>query len=144
MLYVTLKHLVNALRQNKEIYTGYKPQNWVFNDDYEKELAEYCNISVDLYFGISTKDLRKLRLQFASLHKFPEKLNETELAREDWLAVFLRRNQELSRTFPGPTNFNRVNVGKFFDNLSAVITQVCLRTALHIVESARKQFINCT
>jgi hypothetical protein len=109
MLYVTLKHLVNALRQNKEIYTGYKPQNSVFNDDYEKELAEYCNISVDLYFGISTKDLRKLRLQFASLHKFPEKLNETELAREDWLAVFLRPNQELSLHAPQPTSLSRAH-----------------------------------
>lgn len=129
MCHVTLYRFVKALRENKTPKTGYNPYNRVFNEEHEKQLVQYCKMSVDLYFGLSTKDLRKLAFQFASQNhlSYPEKWDQVGLATEDWLAAFLRRNPDLSLRTPQATslnramNFNRVNVDKFFDNLATVM-----------------------
>ncbi|KAB0795832.1 hypothetical protein PPYR_09893, partial [Photinus pyralis] len=129
MCHVTLTRYVRSLRQNEKRRVGYNPHNRVFDEEREKQLVQYCKTSVDLYFGLTTKDLRKLVFQFATMNnlKFPEKWKESELASEDWLIAFMRRNPSLTLRTPQATslnramNFNKVNVGKFFDNLASVM-----------------------
>lgn len=129
MCHVTLYRYVKALRENKEAKVGYNPHNRVFDEEQERQLVRYCKNSVDLYFGLSTKDLRKLAFQFANQNKlkYPQKWTQTGLASEDWLIAFLRRNPDLVLRTPQATslnramNFNQVNVEKFFDNLATVM-----------------------
>jgi transposase len=129
MCHVTLSRYINKQRDNLVPKVGYNPHNKVFSVKHEQVLVEYCKTSAKLYYGLTTKDLRKLAYQFAVQNdlKFHEKWNETELASEDWLTAFLRRNPQLSLRTPQATslaramNFNRANVDKFFDNLSTVM-----------------------
>jgi len=129
MCHVSLNRFVNALRNNLEPKVGYNPYNRVFTPEQESQLVKYCEKTVDLYFGLTTKDLRKLAFQFASANRlnYPQKWNEVEQASEDWLAAFLRRNPHLTLRTPQATslaramNFNRENVSNFFNKLSTVL-----------------------
>lgn len=124
MCHVSLNRFVNALRNNLQPNVGYNPHNRVFTAEQELQLVKYCEKTVDLYFGLTTKDLRKLAFQFASANRlnYPQKWNEVEQASEDWLAAFLRRNSRLTLRTPQATslaramNFNRENVSNFLIN----------------------------
>lgn len=129
MCHVSLYRYVKSLRENLQPRVGYNPHNRVFNEEQELQLAKYCERAVDLYFGLTTKDLRKLAFQFAYCNNlsYPEKWNMTEHASEDWLIAFMRRNPNLSLRTPQATslsramNFNRENVSNFFNKLSSVL-----------------------
>lgn len=90
MCHVTLHRYVRALRENKVPHCGYNPHNKIFNEEKEKQLVQYCKKSVNFYFGLTAKDLRKLAYQFASQNnlKHPIKWTQSGLASEDWLVVF--------------------------------------------------------
>ncbi|KAB0803453.1 hypothetical protein PPYR_00423 [Photinus pyralis] len=129
MCHVSLNCFVNALRNNLQPKVGYNPYNRVFTAEQESQLVKYCEKTVDLYFGLTTRDLRKLAFQFASANRlnYPQKWNEVEHASEDWLCAFLRRNSHLTHRTPQATslaramNFNRENVSNFFNKLATVL-----------------------
>lgn len=129
MCHVSLNRFVKAVKSNKLPKVGYHPHNKVFTSEQEKQLCDYCEASAKLYFGISPKDLRKLSYQFAKQNKckFSEGWENTQMASEDWLTAFLKRNPNLSIRTPESTslsramNFNRENVNTFFDNLADVL-----------------------
>lgn len=129
MCHVTLYRFVSALKNNTIPTTGYKPYNKVFTREQEEQLSQYCEDSAKLYFGLSPKELRKLAYQFAKQIdcKFPNGWELKQMASEDWLTAFLKRNNKLSIRTPESTslaramNFNRENVKKFFDNLAMVM-----------------------
>ncbi|KAJ8956452.1 hypothetical protein NQ318_010766 [Aromia moschata] len=129
MRHVSLRRFVIAKKNNKNPQVGYHPHNKVFTFEQERELVDYCTTSSKLYFELSPKDLRKLAYQFVQKNgcTFPTGWKELQMASEDWLTAFLKRNPSLSIRTPESTssaramNFNRENVSKFFDNLAGVL-----------------------
>lgn len=109
--------------------TGYKPHTRVFNDDQELLLETYLKSAADLYYGLTTRDVRKLAFECARRYylKMPSKWSEMELAGVDWLDGFMKRHRSLSIRCPEATslaramNFNKPNVSRFFDNLASVL-----------------------
>lgn len=124
--HVSLRRFIIAKKNQENPQVGYRPHNKVFTSVQEQQLCNYCRSCSKLYFGLAPKDLRKLAYQFANKNgcKIPKGWAKTEMASEDWLTAFLRRNPQLSIRTPESTslarcmNFNEVNVNKFFDNLT--------------------------
>nr|XP_042911567.1 MFS-type transporter clz9-like [Parasteatoda tepidariorum] len=126
--HVTLSRFVKSMKNNEKPASGYKPHSKVFDTAQELILCKYVLDAADLYYGLTTKDVRKLAYQCAVTYqlKFPDNWSEFEMAGIDWLRGFLKRCPNLSLRKPEPTslaramNFNRNNVNSFFNNLSDV------------------------
>ncbi|XP_034093201.1 uncharacterized protein LOC117560459 [Gymnodraco acuticeps] len=94
-------------------------------------LRDYLMEAADLYYGLSSKEVRKFAYELAKNYEcnFPQTWAGKEMAGADWLTTFLKRHPTLSIRRPQATSlslatsFNRTNVNKFFDNLSAVLTK---------------------
>lgn len=129
MCHVSLNRFVKAKKGNLNPVVGYRPHNKVFSTEQEQQLGQYVQSAAKLYFGLSPKELRKLAYQFARSNNcnYPENWNNLELASEDWLTAFLKRNPSLSIRTPESTslaramNFNKENVRKFYQNLATVL-----------------------
>lgn len=88
----------------------------------ENELADYLIHQSKLYFGLSTKEVRRLAYEFAVKNNVTVRNNwiKDEMASADWLTGFLKRHQTLSLRTPESTSlsratsFNRTNVNNFF------------------------------
>ncbi|KAL4719587.1 hypothetical protein ACJJTC_010640 [Scirpophaga incertulas] len=52
--------------QEETIRMGYVAHNRVFTDDQERQLSKYLIRCADIYFGLSTKEVRKLALNLPS------------------------------------------------------------------------------
>lgn len=129
MCHVSLNRFVNAVRENRNPVVGYRPHNKVFSIEQEQQLGQYVESAAKLYFGLSPRELRKLGFQFARLNNcnYPQNWNNLEMASEDWLTAFLKRNPTISIRTPESTslaramNFNKENVKKFYSNLATVL-----------------------
>lgn len=102
----------------------------VFNADLEKELASFVKDMESRFFGLTTKDLRRLAYDLAEHNKLQHKFNnDTKMAGRIWLDNFLKRNPDLSLRKPEPTSaaraagFNQVVVNKFFDLLTDLVAK---------------------
>lgn len=92
----------------------------------ETSLCKYLTKSNDMYFGLSTKQVRGLAYDLAKKLGFsvPETWERCSMAGIDWMNGFLRRQPELSVRKPQATSlarataFNRHNVGAFYDKLN--------------------------
>lgn len=126
--HVSLHRYVKSIRNNTRPHVGYWAHNKVFSVQQEEELGRYVENAAKLYFGLSTKEMRKLSYQFASANKlkYPKTWDISQMASKYWLTAFLKRNAYLSiRTAESTSlaramNFNRENVRLFFDNLARV------------------------
>ncbi|KAB0805686.1 hypothetical protein PPYR_02656 [Photinus pyralis] len=133
--YQTLQRFCKKKRvQNNEgmeqaITVGYKRNRQVLPDEMEIELAGYLIEQSKLYFGLSTKEVRRLAYEFAVKNNVPVRPNwvENEMASADWLTGFLKRHQTLSLRTPEATSlsrstsFNKKNVDTFFSLLQDVL-----------------------
>ena len=89
----------------------------------------YLKRASDIYYGLSTTELRKLAYQFADHLKkqIPTAWKSKKIAGVDWLYSFMRRHRDLSIRQPQATSlsratsFNPHNVSAFFDNVEKVI-----------------------
>ena len=96
----------------------------VFSEAQESEFESYIKKAVDIYFGLSPKDVRVLAFQCAKKFniKMPSTRKEKKCAGSDWLNGFLKRHPSLSIRVPEPTSFaratsfNRENVKIFSTN----------------------------
>ncbi|XP_018366330.1 PREDICTED: uncharacterized protein LOC108763322 [Trachymyrmex cornetzi] len=87
------------------------------NDREEDKLEKYLLTCNDIYFGLSSKEVRKLAYQYAVAikAKFPETWTKNMMAGPDWFSKFIKRNEELSIRTPEATSlaratsFNRTN-----------------------------------
>ncbi|XP_043468651.1 uncharacterized protein LOC122502578 [Leptopilina heterotoma] len=108
---------------------GYAAHNKVFTDSQEKILSNYLLRSCDIYFGLSSREIRKLAFEMAVVYNLerPSKWDENKSAGIYWFKSFMLRNPELSvRTAQGEslsraTSFNRINVDAFYDNLKSIM-----------------------
>jgi hypothetical protein len=141
------------LRKNENSKTFYKPLNWAFHSKQEEVIRYYVKRAADPYYGLSTRDLRRLAYQCAVHNKlkFPRKWCESETAGTYWLNAFLKINPSLSIRRPKATslaratNLNRANVDIFFDNISNVLHQNephnvynADETVVHIIQAPNK------
>ena len=100
----------------------YRP---VFSEHMEKALVEYIlEVSVRFY-GMTSVQLRQLAFEFAERNQLRHNFDRSaRAAGADWLAGFLKRNQEISLRMPEMMSlarmqgFNQVQVKKFFDLLT--------------------------
>lgn len=117
----------NELEQN--VSMGYVAHNKVFNDDQERQLAKYLMRCADIYFGLSTREVRKFAYELAVKYNLraPSTWLENKMAGEEWFRSFIKRNPELSvraaqaTSLSRATSFNRTNVNAFYDNLQIVM-----------------------
>lgn len=103
--------------------------NRIFSTSQEKELKEYIKECALKFYGLSTKDVRRVAYQMAKINNInvPELWKKDEMAGFEWLRLFRRRSPDLSLKKPEAcslaraTSFNRENVSKFFENLKNVM-----------------------
>lgn len=100
---------------------GRKP---VFNKDQEKALAARVINLANMFYGITITDLRRLAFSVAEELKISHNFNkETQMAGEDWVSGFRKRNPQISLRKPSATSlsrvigFNKSEVDLFFNNL---------------------------
>lgn len=107
---------------------GYRAANKVFTNEQEKELSNYLIRCADIYFGLSTKEVRKLAFEMTVKYNLskPSNWDENQMAGEEWFRAFMLRNPELSvrtaqaTSLARATSFNKTNVSAFYDNLEKV------------------------
>ncbi|XP_071563109.1 uncharacterized protein [Temnothorax nylanderi] len=95
----------------------------------ESTLVEYLAHCNEMYFGLSTKEMRGLAFDFAKKLnlKVPASWEAARMAGEDWLTNFLKRHRTLSirkpeaRSLTRDTSFNRTNVERFFALLKSML-----------------------
>lgn len=85
--------------QVQNVSMGYVAHNKVFNEDQERQLAKYLMRCADIYFGLSTKEVRKIAFELTVKYnlKAPSTWLENEMAGEEWFRSFMKRNAELSK-----------------------------------------------
>ena len=104
---------------------GYKRHHQVFDDALEALLVEYLLKASDIYYGLTSDEVRKMAYELAKKNNLPYPSNweDKKKAGEEWLVGFMSRNKKLSLRKPQPTSlarasaFNKSNVEAFFDNL---------------------------
>ena len=115
--------LRDRLQNNK--FGGPSPgPHCIFTKDQEKEICDHALLLSNLYYGISREDLCSLAYEYATQNGIPN--NFKKKAGKDWYYGFMERNPKLSLRTPEGTSlnrviaFNRLAVGKFFNNLITV------------------------
>ncbi|XP_028172047.1 uncharacterized protein LOC114361250 [Ostrinia furnacalis] len=114
---------------NEDEGMGYKAHNRVFNEDQEREFSKYLIRCADIYFGLPTKEVRKLAYELTMKYNLsrPRTWEDNRMAGEEWFRMFMKRNPELSvraaqaTSLSRATSFNKTNVDVFYDNLSIVM-----------------------
>ncbi|XP_063729946.1 uncharacterized protein LOC134881091 isoform X1 [Eleginops maclovinus] len=113
----------------EEIRTGYWTPRRVFTAEQEAILSNYLKTAADMFYGLCTKEVRRLAYLLAVRYgcQYPGTWDEPGLAGRDWLMGFLHRQPTLSIRRPQATSlarnihFNRHNVSLFFNNLDEVL-----------------------
>lgn len=111
------------------ITMGYNSAKKVFTTAQETEIVAYAIKSADIYYGLTSKDLRKLAYDLTVRYELsrPTTWDENEMAGVEWFRAFLDRHPELSvrcaqaTSLSRATSFNKKNVNDFFDNLATVL-----------------------
>jgi hypothetical protein len=107
-------------------------------------LVDYLKRASDIYYGLSTTELRKRAYQFAdSLQKkIPSSRKMKKIAGVDWLHGFMKRHRDLSIRQPQATSlsratsFNPHNVNAFFDNVDKVLNRGLTTDRFHNMDES--------
>ncbi|CAI6354204.1 unnamed protein product [Macrosiphum euphorbiae] len=108
---------------------GYGQHNKIFDDFQEKQLADYVQISADMYFGFNSKNIGKLAYEFSVKLDLtvPYSWKQNKVAGPDWITDFLKRNPSLFICLPKATgisraiNFNPENLKHFMDKYESIL-----------------------
>ncbi|XP_018351929.1 PREDICTED: uncharacterized protein LOC108754243 isoform X2 [Trachymyrmex septentrionalis] len=126
----TLRRKIKIIKSGMEfeLTSNYSHQK-VFTDVQENSIADYLKMYCKMFYGLTTKDCRKLAYETAVANeiKCPASWVEKKIAGEDWLLGFFKRHPNLSLRSPEgcslarATAFNRHNVEAFFDNYQTLL-----------------------
>ncbi|CAH2003296.1 unnamed protein product [Acanthoscelides obtectus] len=133
--HMTLQRFCKKQKQKEDeglegpIHVGYRPNRQVLPDEMEADLEEYLLDQAKYYFGLSTKEVRRLAFEYAVKNNIAVRpnWNENKMASDDWLTSFFKRHPRLSLRVPEATSlgritsFNKTNVSAFFDLLEGVV-----------------------
>nr|XP_047137401.1 MFS-type transporter clz9-like [Hydra vulgaris] len=108
----------------------------VFTDLQEGLLEQYVTKASDIYYGLSSKEVRKLAYQYGKVNsiKMPHNWSANGAAGEDWFSAYLRRHKKLSIKKPEAisqarvSSFNPTNVQKFYNNLQTILNRLKLES----------------
>ncbi|KAI5700133.1 hypothetical protein M8J76_002129 [Diaphorina citri] len=130
----------------------------VFSDDQEMMLKNYILQMESRLFGLTILDLRSLAYQFAKMNGIQHPFSvQEELAGEDWVEQFLKRQADISLRTPEPTSaaraaaFNRESVKKFFGLLEELVDKYefppsrvynCDETGISTVPNKRSKILS--
>ncbi|KYN41546.1 hypothetical protein ALC56_04009 [Trachymyrmex septentrionalis] len=100
----TLRHKIKIIKSpgvEFELTSNYSYQN-VFTDVQENSIADYLKMCCKMFYGLTTKDCRKLTYEttVANEIKCAASWVEKKIAGEDWLLGFFKRHPNLSLQFP--------------------------------------------
>lgn len=100
----------------------------IFTAEQEKGLVNRVIALANTFYGITITDLRRLAFAVAEELKIQHNFNkETEMAGEDWVSGFRKRNPSISLRKPSATSisrvvgFNKEEVDLFFNNLDTLM-----------------------
>jgi len=138
--HVSLNRYIKKFKLHRETGSclpafGYRPHNKIFNDFQEKQFADYVHISADMYFGLNSKNIRKLAYEFSVKLDLtiPNSWKQNKEAGPDWIKDFLKRNPSLSICLPKATsisraiNFNPANLKHFMDKYESILMKYKLQ-----------------
>lgn len=108
---------------------GYAKRHCVFSPHHENLLVQYLLKASKMYFGLGTKEVRRLAYEYANRLALdtPQAWIDNCMAGKDWLHIFLKNNKKITLRTPEATSlgratsFNRHNVTLFFDNLESLL-----------------------
>jgi hypothetical protein len=118
--YTTLNERLKLDDQKKPAF-GRPP---VMNRTQEKELFEQTVLLSELFYGVTTTQLRKFAFSYAEKMNLNHSFNkEDRLAGKDWLEGFLKRNPgiPLRRPRKNRSTVDEKEVKMFFDNLEGAM-----------------------
>lgn len=98
-------------------------------DGMERELAQHCRDFDGRFYGLTRKHIMKVAFEYAEINNVSERFNlENKMAGKDWLKGFCSRNTLSLRTpeqcsMARAIGFNKVQVGRFYDNLKTCCTE---------------------
>lgn len=103
--------------------------NKIFTTEEEESLVEYIEYCAQLFYGLTSKDCRRVAYQMAKANnkKIPQSWVDAEMAGFEWLRSFRKRHQAISLRKPEAcslaraTAFNRHNIGLFYGNLKSAM-----------------------
>ena len=96
----------DQIEGNEQLSIGYQRNRQLFSTEMERELVFK---SADIYYGLSSAEVRKLAYQLATAHSIevPLKWSELQQASADWFTAFLKRHPCLSIRKPEATSLAR-------------------------------------
>lgn len=97
--YATVRLYVNKMKANPETrLTPNYEVNKIFTSEQEKEIADYIEYCAQLFYGLTTKDCRRVVYQMAIANniKIPQSWIDSEMAGLEWLRSFRKRHPEIS------------------------------------------------
>lgn len=102
-----------------------------FDDTMESHLVDHIKNMEARFFGFTTLEVRKLAYEMAVQNNIKHSFNsQKKMAGWDWLKGFTKRNPTISLRLPESTSsararaFNRVQIGKYFEQLERALEQV--------------------
>lgn len=97
----------------------------------EEDLAKYCTLMENRFYGLTTRDVRAMAFKIASMNGIKHRFSKTsELAGRKWLKGFFRRNPTISVRQPQGLSFSRAkgfnpeDVAKFFELYDPCLQQI--------------------
>ncbi|CAF4822893.1 unnamed protein product [Pieris macdunnoughi] len=95
--YIRKRDEMGANHDEDSIHMGYVAHNKVFSKEQEEELSKYIIRCADIYFGLATKEVRKLAFELTTKYniKRPATWVENNMAGEEWFRSFINRNPSL-------------------------------------------------
>ncbi|XP_062558828.1 uncharacterized protein LOC134223657 [Armigeres subalbatus] len=102
----TLYRYVRKRKSTQEKSSLLRPEhenfNQVFTKEQEANLAEYVIRVINLLYGISYRNLRKIAFQYAKTNKitYPHKWNCEQMTGMGWVVGFLKRNPQIAEQTP--------------------------------------------
>lgn len=102
----------------------------IFTPEQEKEISNLVIKLTNLFYGLTTIELRHLAFEYAEKNHIKHNFNrEQGVARYDWLYLFTKRNSEVKLRVPDNTSINRIRafsrekVDLFFSNVKKVFNK---------------------
>ena len=110
----------------------------VFTPQQEEVLAKHMKEMVNMFYGLTGLEARKLAFDLAEKLKMKHQFNkEKKVAGRDWLRGFLKRNPTLSIRKPEATSINRI---KGFNDVEIKKFLTILKLYLKSIPSPHKTF----
>lgn len=123
-----VKKPVEDIQELIEVPLGRKP---ILSKELEDELVDYCLQMESSYYGLTSRDLRRMAFQLAMRNNIPHPFSaEKESAGRKWQRLFFKRHPALVFRKPQPLSLARIqgftkeNVDNFFSILKPELEKV--------------------